>query len=144
SYKLGVLCGDGIGKEITDTTVNMIKDIALFTKLVDLNFEYLPMGWEAIKEMDNPMPEEVKLALEKKDAWIMGPHDSVSYPEPHQKTRNPSGELRHYFDLYANIRPSKSIPGIPSVAKNADLVIFRENTEGFYTDLNMVNRNCEL
>ncbi|GJI59767.1 hypothetical protein BATMR_27950 [Bacillus altitudinis] len=51
-----------------------------------------------------------------------------------KERRNPSGELRHTFDLFANIRPSQSLPGVKSVASGVDLVIFRENTEGFYPD----------
>ncbi|HJY25148.1 MAG TPA: isocitrate/isopropylmalate family dehydrogenase [Actinomycetes bacterium] len=44
----------------------------------------------------------------------------------------PSGELRAYFDLYANIRPARAHPAVPAVSPRMDLVIVRENTEGFY------------
>jgi 3-isopropylmalate dehydrogenase len=67
----------------------------------------------------------------------MGPHDSVSYPVAEREKLNPSGTLRHYFDLYANIRPARAYPGLPAVSPKMDLVIVRENTEGFYTDRNM-------
>src|SRR5699024_2411281 len=58
-------------------------------------------------------------------------------PEEHKKQLNPSGALRNHFDLFANIRPAKNLPGIDGLAKNTDLVIYRENTEGFYADRNM-------
>lgn len=53
------------------------------------------------------------------------------------KHLNPSGDLRHTFDLYANIRPCRSFPGIRALLPEMDLVIVRENTEGFYPDRNM-------
>jgi 3-isopropylmalate dehydrogenase len=95
------------------------------------------MGWEGIEKHGEPIPNVTKDKLLECHGWIMGPHDSSAYPPEHKEKRNPSGELRHHFDLYANIRPSKTISGIKSVVGEADLVIFRENTEGFYPDRNM-------
>ncbi|MGO4890000.1 isocitrate/isopropylmalate dehydrogenase family protein [Anaerobacillus sp. MEB173] len=137
-YKLGVLYGDGIGPEIVKATVDLLKAATEVTGLAKFDLESLPMGWPAIEEFNNPVPDTTKEKLAKADGWIMGPHDSAAYPPEHKENRNPSGELRHFFDLYANIRPTKSMPGIKSVVgEHADLVIYRENTEGFYTDRNM-------
>lgn len=137
-YKLGVLRGDGIGPEIIDATLDIIQASIKQIKVNKLRFEILHMGWEAIKKYNNPLPDKTKEALAHMDGWIMGPHDSASYPSEYGQNRNPSGELRHFFDLYANIRPTKTIHGIESVVRKADLVIFRENTEGFYSDRNMM------
>ena len=52
--------------------------------------------------------------------------------------------LRGHYELYANIRPSKSHPAVPSLVKDVDLVIVRENTEGFYPDRNMFSGNGEF
>ncbi|MEN1969572.1 isocitrate/isopropylmalate dehydrogenase family protein [Lentibacillus sp. N15] len=136
-YKIGVLQGDGIGPEIVPATVKVLK--AVEQQLESTIFEWIdyPIGWEAIEEYNNPVPEITKEGLKTCHGWIMGPHDSVAYPKEHKAGRNPSGELRFYFDLYSNIRPSQTIPGINSVVKEADMVIFRENTEGFYSDRNM-------
>ena len=71
------------------------------------------------------------------DGVICGPHDSVSYPPPHNQTITPAGRLRKYLDLYANIRPSRTIAGVPAHVTDMDLVICRENTEGFYADRSM-------
>ncbi|GAA0333585.1 isocitrate/isopropylmalate dehydrogenase family protein [Oceanobacillus oncorhynchi subsp. oncorhynchi] len=137
-YKLGVLYGDGIGEEIVEATVNVLEAAASYTGLAKFELEDLPMGETAIQEYNDPMPEITKEKLTEVDGWILGPHDSASYPHEYKEKRNPSGELRHVFDLYANIRPTKSLPGIKGVIEgNADLVIYRENTEGFYTDRNM-------
>lgn len=137
TYKIGVLFGDGIGTEIVTSTVDILTVAADRLGTVEFEWVELPMGLSAIKEYDNPIPEMTKRTLEQCHGWIMGPHDAASYPDKYQEKRNPSGELRHYFDLFANIRPSKTREGIKSVVGEADLVIFRENTEGFYPDRNM-------
>jgi 3-isopropylmalate dehydrogenase len=137
SYQLGVLAGDGIGPEIMQATLAIVDAAARMNNEIALEWQHLPMGWEAIRAHGTAMPEETKRALADCHAWIMGPHDSASYPAAEQERRNPSGELRHHFDLFANIRPAHGWPGVPAVAPAADLVIVRENTEGFYPDRNM-------
>jgi 3-isopropylmalate dehydrogenase len=136
-YKIGVLNGDGIGPEIVNATVEVIQAAADHLGKTTFDFVELPMGWSGIEQYGEPIPEVTKSELLTCHGWIMGPHDSSAYPPEHRAKRNPSGELRHHFDLYANVRPSKSIAGIKSVVGEADLVIFRENTEGFYPDRNM-------
>ena len=74
--------------------------------------------------------------LHELDGWLLGPHDSAAYPEPFKSQLNPSGTIRKHFGLYANIRPAKAFPGGSAVVDNTDLVIARENTEGFYADRN--------
>lgn len=136
TYKLGALYGDGIGPEITQSALEILKAASQKVK-VEIEFVTLPMGWVGIEEHGDPIPQHTKDELEKLHGWIMGPHDSAAYPEEHKANRNPSGELRHYFDLYSNVRPAKNMAGIKGVVENTDLVIFRENTEGFYCDRNM-------
>jgi 3-isopropylmalate dehydrogenase len=63
--------------------------------------------------------------------------DTASYPYAAREKLNPSGELRRRFDLYANIRPARAYPGLPAMSPKMDLVVVRENTEGFYADRNM-------
>lgn len=135
-YRLGVLAGDGIGPEIVSATVEVFKTAASKMGL-EIEWIDLPMGWDGIKRHNDPLPKVTTDALENTHGWILGPHDSVAYPPEHQGKRNPSGALRHTLDLFANIRPAKTMPGIKSVAGEADLIIFRENTEGFYADRNM-------
>jgi 3-isopropylmalate dehydrogenase len=137
TYRLGVLTGDGIGPEIVEATLRVLESVQ--KRDGRLRFEYvpLPMGWEAIRKIGVAMPESTVEALGKCDGWIMGPHDSASYPAAEREKRNPSGELRHRFDLYANIRPARAYPGLPAVSPKMDLVVVRENTEGFYSDRNM-------
>ncbi|PAD68237.1 3-isopropylmalate dehydrogenase [Bacillus sp. 7586-K] len=138
-YKLGILSGDGIGPEIIKSSIKVLNETTRkFTNEIEFEFIELPMGWEGIKKYNDPLPEITKKGLEKTNGWLMGPHDSSSYPDEHRiSKRNPSGELRHYFDLYSNVRPSRTFPGTTSLVGKADLIILRENSEGFLSDRNM-------
>ena len=71
------------------------------------------------------------------DGVILGPCDTLAYPPAAAGGINPSATIRTTLELYANIRPSRAWPGVPSPAPGIDLVIVRENTEGFYADRNM-------
>ena len=135
SIKIGLLRGDGIGPEIVDAAQRLAAAAAV-KKGVEIEWVHYPIGWEAIHQHDIAVPASTKQGLETCDSWIMGPHDSAAYPGNLAKPRNPSGELRHYFDLYANIRPARNYPGLKSLV-DADLIVVRENTEGFLADRNM-------
>jgi 3-isopropylmalate dehydrogenase len=134
-YRLGVLEGDGIGPEIVPATTRVV-DAALERTASAVDWVPLPIGWTAIREHGEHTPRGTVEALAELDGWLLGPHDSAAYPEPHRSRLNPSGALRKHFDLFANIRPAKGVPGTKAVAPDADLVIVRENTEGFYADRN--------
>jgi isocitrate/isopropylmalate dehydrogenase len=69
---------------------------------------------------------------------VLGPVSHNAYPPVAQGGLNPSGVLRRALELYANIRPARSRPGAPRPIRPAvDLVVVRENLEGFYADRNM-------
>ena len=134
-YRLGVLEGDGIGPEIVPAATRVV-DAALARTGGAVEWVPLPIGWTAIHQHGQHTPPSTVEALAGLDGWLLGPHDSAAYPEPHRSQLNPSGALRKRFDLFANIRPAKGVPGSTAVAPDADLVIVRENTEGFYADRN--------
>jgi 3-isopropylmalate dehydrogenase len=134
-YRLGVLEGDGIGPEIVPAATSVV-DAALARTASSVEWVPLPIGWTAIREHGQHTPPSTIEALVELDGWLLGPHDSAAYPEPHRSQLNPSGALRKHFDLFANIRPATGVPGSKAVAPDADLVIVRENTEGFYADRN--------
>jgi 3-isopropylmalate dehydrogenase len=136
TYRLGVLLGDGIGPEIVPSSVAVL-DAALAAAGVEpVEWVELPLGRSAIDEFASHTPESTLTALADLDAWLLGPHDSAAYPEPYKSQLNPSGTIRKHFDLYANIRPAKAFEGGKAVVPGTDLVIVRENTEGFYADRN--------
>ncbi|MCI1987054.1 MAG: isocitrate/isopropylmalate family dehydrogenase [Lactobacillus sp.] len=138
TYRLGVLDGDAVGPEIVGAAVSVLQAATtIYGQGTDFDYLPLPIGYEAFASDHEPVPERTKAGLRQVDGWLMGPHDNAAYPAEMQRTRNPSGELRHTFDLYANIRPSRTLPGCHSLVGDADLIIVRENSEGFLSDRNM-------
>jgi 3-isopropylmalate dehydrogenase len=135
-YRLGVLDGDGIGPEIVPAAVALVDAALEAVGAAPAEWVRLPLGRSAIDSHGTPVPDETLAALAETDGWLLGPHDSVSYPEPHRSRLNPSGTIRKHFDLYANIRPARSFERGNAIVEGTDLVIARENTEGFYADRN--------
>ncbi|WP_433604444.1 isocitrate/isopropylmalate dehydrogenase family protein [Prescottella agglutinans] len=135
--RIGLLQGDGIGREIVPATRDVVDAAMAAVGLPEIDWVPLPIGFDAIPTYGTPTPEHTLVELAELDSWILGPHDSASYPEPFQMQLTPGGTIRKRFDLYANIRPARTLPGVRAVSPRMDLVIVRENTEGFYADRNM-------
>ncbi|HEV7266785.1 MAG TPA: isocitrate/isopropylmalate dehydrogenase family protein [Falsiroseomonas sp.] len=135
--RLVVLPGDGIGPEITAATMQVLRRAdALFS--LGLAFEEHEIGLARLAREGSTLPESVIEAARAADGIVLGPVDSYAYPPRDKGGINVSGEMRIRFDLYANIRPSRSRPGLPHYGRTPmDVVIVRENTEGFYADRNM-------
>jgi 3-isopropylmalate dehydrogenase len=134
--RLAVLNGDGIGPEIVPASVRILDAALTSVGAAPIDWIELPLGRSAIDEFGTAVPPLTLTELGEVDGWLLGPHDSASYPEPHRSALNPSGTIRKHFDLFANIRPAKAFPGGNAIVENTDLVIVRENTEGFYADRN--------
>ncbi|MFI5023323.1 MAG: isocitrate/isopropylmalate dehydrogenase family protein [Alphaproteobacteria bacterium] len=132
-----VLPGDGIGPEITAATMRVVERANAAFGL-GLAFSYAEIGLTALERMGTTLPESVMTAARAADGIILGPISHNEYPPRAEGGINVSGELRVKLDLFANIRPNRTRPGIASNARTPiDLVIVRENTEGFYADRNM-------
>ncbi|PDT18281.1 3-isopropylmalate dehydrogenase [Rhizobium sp. J15] len=136
TLKLLVLPGDGIGPEITAATLNVLKaaDAAIG---LQLEFQKLDIGLKSLAEQGTTLPEAVLTEVPRADGVILGPVSHYEYPARDKGGINPSGELRTKFELFANVRPCRSRDGLTILRKPMDLVIVRENTEGFYSDRNM-------
>jgi 3-isopropylmalate dehydrogenase len=135
--KILVLAGDGIGPEITAVTVQALERLDKRFSL-DLHLEPHEVGLASLERSGSTLPEPVVAACRAADGFILGPVSHLDYPPRAQGGLNPSGDLRIALDLYANVRPSRSYAGLPHWGRTAmDLVIVRENTEGFYADRNM-------
>jgi 3-isopropylmalate dehydrogenase len=103
-----------------------------------LAFENAAIGWAAHKAEGTTFPQSVADKARAADGVVLGPVSHNDYPPVAQGGLNPSGELRRRLDLYANIRPARSRAGFPPRCGTAvDLVVMRENTEGFYADRSM-------
>lgn len=136
TYRLGVLEGDGIGPEIVPAAVRSVDAACAAAGAPRVDRVPLPLGRAAIDEHGTPLPEFTLERLNELDGWLLGPHDSAAYPEPHRSRLTPSGTIRTRFGLYANIRPAKAFEDAKAVVAGTDLVVVRENTEGFYADRN--------
>ncbi|MCX7142717.1 MAG: isocitrate/isopropylmalate family dehydrogenase, partial [Proteobacteria bacterium] len=136
-YCIAILPGDGIGPEITAATRSVLE--YLDGKLaLGLRFEEYEIGEASLARNGTTLPDAVLEACRASDGVVLGPVSHLTYPPRAQGGINPSGELRIKLDLYANIRPSRSREGLQHWGRTAmDLVIVRENTEGFYADRNM-------
>src|SRR5919112_3876176 len=135
-YRLGVLLGDGIGPEIVPASVRVVDAALAAAGAGPVEWLELPLGASAIEEHGSAIPAGTMQALAELDGWLLGPHDSAAYPEPYRSQLNPSGAIRKHFDLYANVRPARGFEGGQAIAPDTDLVVVRENTEGFYADRN--------
>jgi isocitrate dehydrogenase (NAD+) len=132
-----VMEGDGIGPEITAATMGVL-DAATRVYGLSLKYETLPIGLAALRASGTTLPDGTIERARAAAGVILGPVDHNAYPPREQGGRNPSGDLRKALDLYANIRPARSRAGFPPRCGSAvDLVIVRENTEGFYADRSM-------
>jgi len=134
--KILVLPGDGIGPEITRATLEVLQAVDA-THSLGLEVETHDIGLAALKSRGTTLPPEVLRRIPEVDGVILGPVSHYEYPSRADGGINPSAELRVAFQLYANIRPCRSRPDLSILRRPMDLVIVRENTEGFYSDRNM-------
>jgi len=118
--------GDGIGPEVTAATVRILDAAG-----ADLAYEKQIAGSEALARHGDPLPNEVLDSAKRNKVALKGP---VTTPVG-KGFRSINVQIRQKLDLYANLRPVFSVPGLPSRFENVDLVVVRENTEGLYTGI---------
>jgi 3-isopropylmalate dehydrogenase len=140
--RIGILDGDDIGLEIVPEAVKVMHRAAELAKL-DIDWVKLPIGRRALDEFGTTLPPETLSALEELDGWVLGPIGHQAYPKIAPAV-NPHPILRKRFDLFANIRPARSYPTLPCLHQDVDLVIVRENNEGFQPDRNVVAGSGEF
>ncbi len=117
-----VIPGDGIGPEVTEATLDVLKAAG-----AELEYDMQLAGLIALKEVRNPLPQATLDSAETNRLLLKGPLTTPSG----SGFRSINVELRKAFDLYANVRPVRTIvPG--GRYEDIDLVLIRENTEGLY------------
>jgi isocitrate/isopropylmalate dehydrogenase len=131
-----VLPGDGIGPEISAATRDVL--LAVDKRFgLDIELEEREIGLASLAVAGTTLPGEVMTRIPQVDGVVLGPVSHYDYPPRAEGGINPSAELRTVFELYANIRPCRSRADLTYLREPMDLVIVRENTEGFYSDRNM-------
>ncbi len=134
--RLLVLPGDGIGPEITAATLEVLRAADVRFGL-GLAFETMEIGFASLKAQGTTLPEAVLAAARTSEGVILGPISHLHYPPRERGGINVSAAFRVGLDLYANVRPARTRPGLGRGHAPLDLVIMREATEGFYPDRNM-------
>ncbi|MBS6952135.1 MAG: isocitrate/isopropylmalate dehydrogenase family protein [Enterocloster asparagiformis] len=142
SYRIGVLNGDDIGHEIVPVTVEVIKAAVKRHPGVEIEWVPLPVGYSSYLEYGNSLLQSTLDTLYELDGWILGPIGHMAYPKD-PNCVNPHPILRRNYDLVSNIRPARAFPGVKCIDSRTDLVIVRENNEGFQPDRNMYRGNSE-
>lgn len=136
-YRIGILEGDDIGPEIVPVAVTVLKEAVRRYPEIAIEWVPLPVGYASYVESGETLPQKTCDCLRELDGWMLGPIGHAAYPKDDPRAVNPHPIIRRNFDLISNIRPAKSFPSIPSLHKDVDLVIIRENNEGFPPDRNM-------
>ncbi len=121
-----MLNGDGIGPEVMDATRKILE-----AAKAPLEFEYAEIGAEAAARFDTNLPDSTVDAVLKSGLAMKGP--TATGIGSGQQSANVA--LRKRLDLYASLRPVKSVPGVKTRYENVDLVVVRENTEDLYAGL---------
>jgi isocitrate dehydrogenase (NAD+) len=128
-HTITLIPGDGIGPEIIAATVRIIEATG-----IDVEWETHIMGAQALDKYGTTLPEETIESIRRNKVALKGPQMT---PVGKGFTSVNVG-LRKALDLYANVRPIKTLPNVPSRYQNVDLVIVRENTEDLYAGLEHV------
>jgi isocitrate dehydrogenase (NAD+) len=126
TYKGTLIPGDGIGPEVVGAAIRILEATGL-----KFEWERFSVGADAFEKSGAYIPKELVESIERTRLALKGP---VGTPVGHGFS-SVNVELRKKFELYANFRPVKSLPGLETKYPNVDLIIFRENTEGLYSGI---------
>ncbi|MFT9094466.1 MAG: isocitrate/isopropylmalate family dehydrogenase, partial [Gluconobacter cerinus] len=138
TYKIAVLPGDGIGKEVMPEAIKVLDTVG---RLCGIGFDYTHFDWscETWLKTGQMMPEDGMSQLAQNDAILLG---AVGYPgvPDHLSLWGLLLKIRREFDQYVNLRPVRLLPGIPCPLANkqpgdVDFWIVRENVEGEYSQV---------
>src|SRR5919201_5369358 len=126
SHKITLIPGDGIGPEVTQAAVRILEATG-----VKFEWESFQAGAEAYAKYKEYIPKELIESIERTRVGLKGP---VSTPVGGGFS-SINVALRKKFELFANFRPIRNLPAIPTRYPGVDLIIIRENTEGLYSGI---------
>jgi 3-isopropylmalate dehydrogenase len=141
--RMVVLPGDGIGPEIAAATESVLRAASERFQL-DVQIEQHPVGHESLRQFGSTVRPGLLEIVRAADGLILGPTATFDFKDEQSGEINPSKFFRKNLDLFANVRPARTYPGLHHRFGAFDLVVVRENTEGFYADRNMEQGNSEL
>src|SRR3989475_11645998 len=126
AHRVTLIPGDGIGPEVSAAVLRIVEAAG-----VDIDWEQYIVGGQALDLAGSSLPDEVIESVRRNKVALKGP---VATPVG-SGFESVNVRLRKVLDLYANLRPVRNLPGVPSRFGDVDLVIVRENTEGLYSGL---------
>jgi isocitrate dehydrogenase (NAD+) len=126
AHKITLIPGDGIGTEVTAAVVRILEATG-----VKFDWETVLAGADAYEKYKEYIPKELTASIERTGVALKGP---ITTPIG-GGFASINVQLRKQFELYANFRPVRNLPHIPTRYPDIDLVIIRENTEGLYSGL---------
>ena len=126
AYKVTLIPGDGIGPEVTKAAVRMLEATG-----VKFEWEQFEAGAEAYEKYREYIPRALHESIERTRVALKGP---VTTPIGGGFS-SINVELRKRFELFANFRPIRNLPNVPTRYPGVDLIIVRENTEGLYSGI---------
>src|ERR671927_203265 len=129
AHTITLIPGDGIGPEVSSAVVRIIEATG-----VDIHWETHYAGAQALEKFGSTLPEELLESIKRNRVALKGP---ITTPVGKGFTSVNVG-LRKALDLYANLRPVRALPNIPSRYPELDLVVVRENTEDLYAGIEHV------
>jgi 3-isopropylmalate dehydrogenase len=141
--RIVVLPGDGIGPEITAATSGVLRAASERFQL-NVTLDQHEVGHASLAQFGTTVRPELLEIAKSADGLILGPTATFDFKNEDRGEINPSKYFRKNLDLFANIRPARTYPGQLPRFGVFDLVVVRENTEGFYADRNMEQGNGEI
>jgi isocitrate dehydrogenase (NAD+) len=134
-HAVTLIPGDGTGPEITTATRRVLEATG-----VEFSWEIHQAGMETLEKQGTILPDEVIESIKRTKVALKGP---ITTPVG-KGVRSANVTLRKKLDLYANIRPAKTYPGLRSRYEHVDLIIVRENTEDLYAGIEFARGSPEL
>ena len=141
--KIVVLPGDGIGPETMAATLEVLQAASSRFDL-DLVFEHDVAGHESLRRHGATVTPALLEKVRAADGLMLGPMATYDFKDESKGEINPSKFFRKTLDLYANLRPARTYSGLSHKVGAFDLVVVRENTEGFYADRNIESGSSEM
>jgi 3-isopropylmalate dehydrogenase len=141
--KIVVLPGDGIGPETMAVTVDVLEAASRRFKL-DIVLEHDIAGHDSLVRHGTTVAPALLEKVKAADGLMLGPMATYDFKDEAKGEINPSKYFRKSLDLHANIRPARTYPGMTARLGEFDLVVVRENTEGFYADRNIESGGSEM
>jgi isocitrate dehydrogenase (NAD+) len=124
SHRVTLIPGDGIGPEVVEAARRVVSSTG-----VEVHWDVQDIGLRAFERTGEVLPSRALSSIRENGVALKGPTETP----PGAGIRSANIAMRQELDLYANVRPCRRYPGVPSVYDDVDLVVVRENTEDVYT-----------